>query len=217
MAIELKTHPSYRPSEVEAFFVGRGWGVEYVRASNENLVVAEEGAAVECIDGRLGKREHIKKHGPKLPGGSYAITALRTGGNTVGFNEAAVLLKRLGYRAGTHECCGFLELWLNGELQAAKHRLELPGGLDHKTWVTMKHRQWKGKHFDILEEHKKHEEEALTFNPFVGVTSQARKDRFGYDHGLMQVLGVPERRAMYLVAETVEKLCHHRKIEILTK
>jgi len=217
MAIELKTHHRYSQAEVESFFGSRGWGVEFVRVSNVDVAEAEEGLAVQCIDGRLGKNKKIKRHGPKLPGGSYSIAALKTGGNVVGFNEAASLLRKLGYRAGTHKYCGFFELWMSGELQAVKHRLELPGGLDHQTWVTMKHKHWEGEHFGIPEEHKEHEEEALIFNPFLGLTSQARKERFGYDHGLIQLLGIPGRSGMRLVAETVEKLSPHRKVEILTK
>lgn len=217
MAELLKTHPYYRPAEVEAFFGERGWGVEFVKVSNVDLVEAEEGLAVECIDGRFGKLQQKKKHGPKLPGGSYSVAALKTGGNIVGFNEAASLLKKLGYRAGTHELCGFFELWMQGGLTAVQHKLELPRGVDHKNWVIRKHKQWEGVHFGISEKHEKHEEEALIFNPFLGFTPQARKDRFGYDHGLMQLLGIHGRRGMHLVAETVEKLSPHRKVEILTK
>ncbi|MBI2337668.1 hypothetical protein HYU95_00635 [Candidatus Daviesbacteria bacterium] len=217
MSLELKTHPRYNPEEVAEFFTGRGWEVEYVRASNEELVEAEKGLAVQCIDGRMGKNQKIKGHGPKLPGGVYSIAALKTGGDIIGFNAAAALLRKLGYRAGTHVDCAFLRLWMKGDLLTVRHRLALPGGLDPKKWVPMKHKQWEGEHFGIAEEHREHEEEALVFNPFVEVTSQARRDRFGYDHGLMQVLGVPARRAMHLVAETVEKASHRRKIEILTK
>ncbi len=217
MTLELKTHPSYKPQAVEDFFAKRGWIVEYIRAENESVVEAEQGLAAQCIDGRMGKNKKIKKDGPKLPGASYSIAALKTGGDAVGFNEAAVLLKNLGYRAGTHEHCGFLDLWMNGGLLAARHRLELPEGMDHKRWVTLKHKQWQGVHFGIPAEHKAHEEEALVFNPFIGLTSKARKDRFGYDHWLMQVLGVSGSRAMHLVAETVEKVSHSRRIEILIK
>lgn len=217
MAIEFKTHSNYKPAEVEELFSGRGWKVEYVRVSNEDLVEAEEGLAVQCIDGRMGKNKKIRRHGPKIPGGVYSVAALQTGGNVIGFNEAASLLRKWGYRAGTHVDCGFLYLWANGELSAVRHRLELPIGLDLQTWVTMKHKQWEGVHFGISEEDHEHEEEALILNPYIGHTTKARKDRFGYDHGLMQLLGIPGRRAMHLVAETVERLSHHRKIEILTK
>ncbi len=214
MATELKTHPQYNSTEVERFFVGRGWKVEFVRVGNEDLVPAEEGAAVECIDGRFGKRKEIKKHGPKLPGASLAIAASKTGGNTIGFNAAASEIARLGYRAGTHVHCGFLHLWQNGELVAVKHKLELPNIPDQANWMVLKQKQWGGKHFHISDEH---EEEALTFNPFLGLTNKARKDRFGYDHWLMQILGIHRRSAMHLVAETVERISSHRKVEILTK
>ncbi len=217
MSLELKIHKGYKPQEVEDFFAGRGWVVEYINIEKEKVVNAEEGLAAQCIDGRMGKNTKIKRHGPKLPGGSYSIAALKTGGDAVGFNEAAALLKKFGYRAGTHDFCGFLHLWQTGELSAVRYRLILPEDISHREWITAKHKQWEGVHFGIPEEHKEHEEEALVFNPFVGLTSKARKDRFGYDHWLMQILGVPGRRAMHLVAETVEKLSHHKKIEILTK
>lgn len=214
MAVELKTHSSYRHSEVESFFGNRGWQIENVKVSNVGLVVADEGAALECIDGRFGQREIIKKHGPKIPGGSNAIAALKTGGDPAGFNAAALEVRRLGFRAGTHKHCGFFELWENGGLKAIKHRLELPKIIDRATWISLKARHWGGKHFHLPGEH---EEEALTFNPFVGTTSVARKDRFSYDHWVMPSLGIHRRTAMLVVAETVEPLSPHRRIEILIK
>ncbi|MCL4366411.1 cadmium-containing carbonic anhydrase [Patescibacteria group bacterium] len=212
MTLEFKTHPSYSPGKVADFFEGRNWKVEYVRVSNEDLVEVAEGLATECIDGRFGKHKKRQQHGPKLPGGVYSIAALKTGGNAVGFNEAAVMLRRLGYRPGTHDHCGFFAKWRDGELVAVRHKLELEEKL-----VVMKHRQWEGVHFGIPDEHREHEEDALTFNPYIGLTSKARKDRFGYDHGFMQSLGIPGRRAMHLAAETVEKLSHSRRVEILVR
>lgn len=119
MSTELKTHPGYHLKKVTAFFEKRGWEVELVRVGNVDLVTAEPGAATECIDGRFGERERIKKHGPKIPGGVNAVAALKTGGDPIGFNAAAAEIAKLGYAASTHKHCGFFTLWESGRLSAA--------------------------------------------------------------------------------------------------
>lgn len=215
MSIELKTHPSYRPEKVAVFFEERGWKTQFVEACSVDLVVAEPGAATECIDGRFGEREKIKKHGPKIPGGINAVAALKTGGNSVGFNSAAAEVIGLGFRAGTHKHCGFFDLWESGDLSAVRYALELPERyVDRARWVTLKARHWGGKHFHLPGQH---EEKGLIFNPFLGSTVMARSDKFSYDHWFMQLLNVPSRRTMLLVAETVEKLSTYRNIEILSR
>lgn len=219
MSLEFKTYPGYNPDQVAGFFEGRGWNVEFVGASHAGLVTAESGAALECIDGRFGKRENIKKHGPKIPGGIHAVAALKTGGDMIGFNSAASEIANLGFRAGTHEHCGLFKLWSENKLTAVKHSLALPEictrnfGGDLSRWFDLNSRFWGGKNFRVPDPH---EEEAVTFNPHSNLTTLARKDRFSYDHWFMQLLGISGSKAMYLLAETVEQICNHRKIEILT-
>lgn len=81
-------------------------------------------------------------------------------------------------------------------------------------WIKSKNKLWGGKHFHLPGDHA---EEGMIFNPFIGYTSAARVDRFGYDHWLMQLLGIRGKRAASLVAETVEQLSPHKKIEILVR
>lgn len=215
MALDLETHPGYHPGKVITFFERRGWEVEPVNVSNVDLVVAEQGAATECIDGRFGRRERIKMHGPKIPGGINAVAALKTGGDRVGFNAAAAEVVKLGFRAGTHRHCGFFDLWESGQLPVVKHVLELPGKhMDRAKWIDLKAKHWGGNHFYLPGEHV---EEGLVLNPFIGYTTIARPDRFGYDDWFMHLLGIHGRRSMLLVAQTVENLSPHRKIEILSK
>lgn len=148
--------------------------MEFIRAGNADLVIAEPGAALECIDGRFGRREKIKKHGPKIPGGIHAVAALKTGGDMVGFNSAASEISKLGFRAGTHEHCGLFELWREGKLTAVNHALRLPEictnnfGNDASQWFGSKSRFWGGKHFHLP---GLHEEEAVIFNPQINLTS----------------------------------------------
>lgn len=213
--LELKTYSSYNRNEAIDIFDAAGFEIRLVRAEYAGLVVAEMGAALECIDGRNGNRDRIKKHGPKIPGGLNAIAAVRTGGDTIGFNDAAKEVARLGYRAGTHIDCGFFGLWRDGRLESTNHVLVLPEnnierlGNKLSRWINLKNRLWGGNHFFLPGEH---EEEALVFNPFIHTTIIARSDRFGYDHWFMQSLGIHSRRAIHLVAETVDKLAPQHKI-----
>ncbi len=236
MALELKTHPSYKPEEVSQFFLDRGWEVTeieviysdsakyvapYVYNEAGILVPTDQGASLECIDGRFANRSRQVLNGPKIPGGTNSIAAVKTGGDAVGFNAAAKEAERFGFRAGTHKHCGFFDLWRAGKLEAARFSMEFPeyalerNGGDAGHWIKLKNRFWQGFHFSLPGEH---EEMALRFNPYIGTTLLPRRDKFSYDHWLMQSLGVHRRRAMRLVAETVEQLAQgSKRLEIVKR
>lgn len=224
MLIDLDTPKNYDYGRTADLFESRGWKVECVRVSNVDLIIPHRRAAIECVDGRHANRrdvEIVEIEGPKLPGGLNGVCALKTGGCSVGFNHAAQEVSNLGFGVGTHNDCGFFRLWRENKLEFAKYPLILPAhcavegaaySLGH--WIKLKARHWKGKHFHVPGEH---EEEGLVFNPFIGVTPISRSDRFSYDHWLMKLLGINGNDSTLLLAETIEQLSPHRRVEILVK
>lgn len=214
MAIELELPTNFDPGLKKALLEERDWEVELVKASNFDIIRADKGAAVECIDGRLAKIRKRKKHGPKIPGQSYCVQANVTGGDLIGFREAGRELVRLGFAPGTHITCGYRYLWESGQLETVTHDFEIPIKtieriLPFDQWVRRTMENQGGKYFD--DELGEHEEEALTMNPFINTTLKARLDRFTYDYWVLRQLGVSPILAMKVGAETVEELAPDRK------
>ncbi|MFA5933295.1 MAG: cadmium-containing carbonic anhydrase [Microgenomates group bacterium] len=227
MAIELIKSPGFDPFIIGDVLAERGWKTEQVKVSNVDLVPTDEGAAAECGDGRFGILPNRKKYGPAIFGGVNAICALKTGGDWNGFMHAAEDLRRLGFTPGTHgavhhgEGCGQFGLWKNGLLESAIHSCSLPfelmerigsiGADGIKAFMEI----LGGKHFRLPGEH---EEEALRWNPFIGLTERAFDgSRFRNDDWLLEMIGgiLLDKRINYN-AEVVEKLkpdC--KKVEIL--
>ncbi len=219
-ATELQVYQGFDPYRVADQFNQSGLRPEIVKVSNMGLIVPDSGAAVECFDGRFGELADRKKHGPKLPGGYNCIPALKTGGDVIGFNVGARQLTELGYRPGTHKRCAFFELWLEQALESATHPLKLPiqyfeaCGYNLGRWIQLRNKGWGGKHFTLSGEHA--EKDAI-FNPFIDTTTEAQVDQFGGDMWVLKLLGIPERRAIPMFAETVIKASHvARTVRILT-
>ncbi len=222
--IELAPYQNFNIKELEDFFVPRGWKVDLVKASNYDLVQADQGAALECIDGRYANLERRKKNGPKIPGALNAIAALKTGGDMPGFYLAARLAQTHGFNPGTHGAvhegpgCGYHSLWENEALTSSMHRYTLPMGQSQgrscAEYLKRMIKVWGGKHFRLP---VVHEEEALVLNPHMGTTVIAMRDRFIYDKWLMRKMGIGPMRSALIVAETIENLAPHlpKRVEII--
>lgn len=224
--MELITCSDFDPFIVQDSFAAQGWVTEMVKASNVDLVQTDEGAAVECGDGRFDKILR-KKYGPRVFGGVNAIAALKTGGDWNGFMQAAEELRRFGIAPGTHgavhhgEGCGQFGLWKNGLLESAVHRCSLPFELMERLGsvgtdgIKALMDVLGGKHFRLPGEH---EEKVLRWNPFIGTTEKSFEgDKFKNDDWLLSILGgISLAKRIAFNEETVRKLKSDcTKVEIL--
>lgn len=212
MPIDFELHPGFDAGRYMEAFQSRGWNAQTVKVGNFDMVVVDEDSAVECGDGRFGKRVRIKKYGPKLMGGSNFIAAAKSGGSPEGFEEAAQVVKKAGYRPGFHRGCAFYEEWAQGRLRSVRHQL-IPPRYDPGLWVRSHAYLHNGKHFKDIE--GLHEEEDLVFNPCIGITPRPNPKRFGHDQGLAVRLGVDPDLSLNIAAEVVEKVSSCRRVTIL--
>lgn len=217
MAIELQTYPGFDAYKIEDYFAQKGWETELVKVSNVDLVPVDPDAAAECGDGRFDKLDSRKKFGPRIFGGFSAIAALKTGGDLIGYRLAALELRRIGLRPGTHgaehegEGCAWFGLWRDGKLKSVMHNCSLPFhlieqlGITATEWIKMLMDHWGGKHFTLP---GSHEEKGLRWNSFIGTTERSTTgDRLMNDDWVMYKIGgisLPKR--LNFNAETVEKI-----------
>ncbi len=214
MAIELDTHSNFGPHQILAFFDNRGWNGRLIKASSEELVAVDNGAAVECIDGRYGRIVR-KMNGPKVPGAGLGVALSKRGGDLNALSLTADDLKAVGFNIGTHSSCGFAQE--EKGLRSLNYHLDLEGcGEDMEELFARVAKELGGKHFILTGEHA---EKRLVMNPFLGTTLVPAEDRFAGDPWLLVGLGINPRRALLIYAETVEALTNNNppKVEILTK
>lgn len=222
----LETVPGFDPYRLAKRFEKRGWRVEFVAASNVDLISVTPNAATECGDGRFDLyRRESGIYGARLFGGVNAIAAFRTGGDYQGFYKAARLLEACGCAPGTHGAahygpgCGMFELWKNGQLESVVYPFAIPleriaKEIQPSQWIKAKMRELGGKHMTLQ---GLHEEQGLRWNPFIGMTERAEVgDRFRVDDYVLAAAKVPEFRRAWFKAEIVEKLKPDaKKVEII--
>ena len=220
----LELPHKYNEPALAKFFEKRAWTVSFAKNSNISIVNADPNAAIECGDGRFGEPTLERKlHGPKVFGGINGIALLLTGGDLIGFNAAANIIRGLGYSAGTHgaehpgEGCGLYGLWKQGKLTSSQYPLmlidELHSLSQHPTeWIKKTVQRWGGKHFTLP---GNHEEKKLVINPYNHLTPVAHTSQFSFDLWVLQNLGISQQRAALFAAETVEQLTDVRHVEII--
>jgi hypothetical protein len=121
----LETYIGFNPKKIETFFAEReNWPVLYLPVQQLELVPVNQGAALECGDGRFDKLENREMRGPRVLGGVNVVMAMRTGGGTVGFHRAVQQLALHGATSGTHNDCGYEHLWEASRLASARYAFE---------------------------------------------------------------------------------------------
>ena len=210
--MKLETYIGFKADKTTNFFLRRNWPVVQIPVAETKLVKVTKGAALECGDGRFDTLEDREKYGIRVFGGINAIMALHTGGDENGFKRAVRLVRKFGAEPGTHSAeeggCGYVDLWMAGELKSARYPYELnqmdKGGLRLGHWLRDLMRQHSGKHFRL---NGNHQEEGVRLNPFIGYTEDANDGlRFRVDDWFMAEIGTPDEVRFFKIAETVEKL-----------
>lgn len=208
--MRLETFTDFNPDKVADYFTKRGWPVATIPAQSVNLVPVDNGASLECGDGRFDKFQKRKLHGVRILGGINAIMATLTGGNEVGLIRANQLIRRAGVTAGTHSAenggCAHVELWMDGKLESAVYPYEFDrvrDGLPTGKWLRGLMKECGGAHIRLNGDH---EEEGVRINPFRGLTEKADDGaRFRIDDWFMADLCVPTSTRLLKIAEVVEK------------
>lgn len=223
--LKLETYPQFDPLEIQELYDFRGWKTELVKVSNVELVSVDQGAAIECADGRSNKFHGKKFHGVRFFGQINGVAALKTGGNIMGFYSAAQYLIEQKIAPGTHgainkgEGCGMFGLWKDKKYQYSDLKdfclpLEILEryNISPTRWIKAQMKMLGGKHFTLPDSHQ---EQALRLNPFVGTTEKASSgDRFIVDDWFMPELSYVKKNNFN--AETVERLKPDaKKVEIL--
>lgn len=223
-----ETYEGFNPDKMTEYFMGRGWPVETIPIGQVKLAKVTKNAPLECGDGRFDQLEdrsvtsedqlwqeglEPKVRGVRILGGVNAIMAILTGGNEVGLQRATELLQRFNVAPGTHSAdnggCGFVDLWIQGELKSAVYPYELyevmdRGGLKLGKRLREVMRGLGGRHYRLNGNHK---EQGVRVNPFVEYTEDAYDgSRFRIDDWFMLKLGVSDSVRWFKVAETIEKL-----------
>lgn len=222
---ESNQDQKFDPGQIEDYLYRRGWKqVEQIRSSNFLLAPVSKDASILCIDGRNALSDEVDPRAPKIPGGLNAIALTLTGGDTVGFNAAARLVKQSGFRPGTHgdeeegEGCGLFKLWKYGLLSSAVYPLSVPYesfktiGLTSTDWIKLKQAQWGGDHYTLPEHHQ---ETRAVFNYTQGSTVLPEVDAFVFDKWYLRQLGVPYQRSLNLISETVLQLARDTVAQII--
>ncbi len=210
---EQETYIGFDPNKIADYFTARGWPVTTIPLTEVTLVKISKGAALECGDGRFDQLVERGAHGVRVFGGINTIMAIHTGGDEVGFQRAADLIKKFGVTPGTHsadhEGCGYADLWIAGKLKSAIYPYEFGGdaergGLRIGQWLKNKMEDLGGRHFRL---NGNHMEEGVRLNPFRGYTERANDGlRFRVDDWFMADLGIPDRARFFKIAEAVEML-----------
>lgn len=220
--MKLETYIGFNPDEMADYFERRGWHIQTVPVREVKLVRVQEGASLECGDGRFDQFEKRRLHGIRDLGGINAVMAYLTGGDEVGLLRACELIKRFGATPGTHSAedggCGFVDLWMAGDLESAIYPYALhsidKGGLRIGQWLKAKMRHLGGAHIRLNGDHK---EEGVRVNSFRGYTEVAGcGSRFRIDDWFLADLGIPDQVRFFKNAEVIEKLKKNaKKLEII--
>ena len=218
MIMNYEVYAGFNVDEIADYFNSkRGWPVKTISRDNVDLVPVQNGAALECADGRFDQLTDRETHGygVRVLGGINFFMALETKGNMVGLLKATELLKPLGATPGTHSAdhggCGFADLWIEEKLKSALHPYELDGvrgGLRIGPWLKSTMEQLGGKHHRVNGNHR---EVAVRLNPFRGYTERANcGSRFRIDYCFIKDaianLDIPFQQELFMIAETVELL-----------
>ncbi len=154
------------------------------------------------------------------------MAAQKTGGSLKGFSHAATSVPDvLGATPGTHGAvkkgpgCLYYDFWKNGELEAVEYKHDLPLNdlavikMSPSEWIRDVMKRLGGKHQRLP---KEHEEQAIVWNPFVGVTEGTIwGKRLKVDDWAYTLFGIPQRSRLTMCAEMVEKVMpQSAKIEI---
>lgn len=208
-----ETYVGFNPNKIADYFTARGWPVTTIPLSEITLAKVSKGAALECGDGRFDQLDKRGANGVRVFGGINAIMAIHTGGDEVGLQRAAYLIKKFGVNPGTHSAeeggCGYADLWIAGKLKSAVYPYGLGedieiGGLRIGQWLINKMEALGGKHFRL---NGNHMEEGVRLNPYRGYTEIANDGlRFRIDDWFMADLGIPDGVRFFKIAEAVEML-----------
>lgn len=205
MPIDFEFHPGFDAGKYADQLQRRGWQTELMRVGNMDMHQVRRGDPVLCGDGRVQER------GAKLIGGINFVAAAKTGGNDVGFREAARMINDEELVPGSHSDCGFHREWLFRRLVAALHPRAYPEG-DLGRWVQGFMEMHRGVH---IKTRGVHQEKRWVVNPASGISPVPNLEQFIHDQGLAVRLGIDPARSLTLAAETIERLSSVRQAVIL--
>lgn len=239
--MSLETPKQYNQEYSRNLIEAQGFQVTLVPHDEVPLIPYTSGVAMQCIDGRYGARtigvfapdSSIKdrvirqrpadKEGPKFPGGTTGLAAVCNAADIIGMNTIAAKLQELGLATGTHGKCGFVQLLSERRLDALKFISQNLPDFDFYRQSQMSKgqlmrgltRQHHGFHptFEGLV----HQEVALQFNPYDGVTTSSDLKYFKADLALpANHFGISPTRSILLTLEVVRQLAPHvRRVELL--
>lgn len=239
--MKLETPKQYNQAYLKSLIQSQGFDVTIVSPEEAKLQTPDQGAGIQCIDGRYGEDligvysadSSIKdrviiqrpptKEGPKYPGGATGLAAVYHGADTVGLNEIAVKLAELGYVTGTHGKCGFAQLLADDRLSYLPFVSSLlPDFEFYKQHGITKGKLMRGltrRHggFHPTLEGLIHRETAVQFNPFDGTTTPSDIGYFKTDLWLAaNHFGVSVSRSTILTLEVVRALAPHvNRVELI--